>query len=94
MRKKYYQGMEYPINEKKIHYEDVQDEMIEMGVLVEQDENGEEIDVVDKSLKELEALLQKNKIIELDVEDLELLNEHSDDEEGKEINLEEFSDED
>jgi hypothetical protein len=77
IRKAYYKSMEYPITETKVNYKDVESEMLDMGVLVEEDSDGNEVDVVNKSLKELELLLEKNKIIKLDLEDLELLSGYS-----------------
>jgi superfamily II DNA or RNA helicase len=77
-RKKFYNEMKYPIEEVKIKYEELEEEMLEMGILVENDDDGVEIDVVDKSLKELEALLGKYKILVLDMDELELLYENSD----------------
>ena len=84
-RKKFYNEMKYPIEEIKIRYEELEEEMLEMGILVEKDDDGIEINVVDKSLKELEELLGKHKILELDMDELELLNEYSDEGEGDDI---------
>jgi superfamily II DNA or RNA helicase len=78
LRKKYYKNMEYPIEEIKVNYKDLESEMLEMGILTEHDENGNEINVIDKNLTELEKLLEKKKVLDLDLDDLELLNEYSD----------------
>jgi superfamily II DNA or RNA helicase len=73
-RKKFYNEMEYPIIETKVKYEELEDEMLKMGILAELDENDQEIDIVDKSLQDLEELLGKNKILDLTLTDSELLN--------------------
>lgn len=83
LRKKFYNEMEYPITESKVKYEELEDEMLEMGIITELEKNDQQIDVVNKSLQELEELLGKNKVLDLDLKDVKLLN-GSDQDEGDE----------
>lgn len=74
-RKKYYNDSVFPITETKVNYETLEAEMIEMGIMIFENEDGTlEDNVVEKSLDELESMLNKQKILDLDIEDLELLN--------------------
>lgn len=75
-RKKYYDEMSYPISVKRVSYEELEPEMIEMGILCY--DNSTDDDPINKSLTELEELLNKTKVLELELEDLELLNQYSD----------------
>jgi len=72
LRKRYYKDMGYPITELKIRYEELESEMVEMGILLQSDDDGNNINSIDKNLTELEEILGKNKVLDLD--DLELLN--------------------
>lgn len=74
-RKKYYDEMSYPISVKRVSYEELEPEMIEMGILCY--DNSTEDDPINKSLTELEEILNKTKVLELELEDLELLNQYS-----------------
>jgi superfamily II DNA or RNA helicase len=80
LRKKYYKSMGYPITESRVEYKDLEPEMVDLGILVEEDSDGNVIDVEDLKLTELEKLVERDKIIALDIEELELLNEYSSDE--------------
>ena len=86
-RKKFYDEMKYPIDAIKVKYDSLEEEMIEMGILIEETDDGVEIDVVDKSLRELEELLGKTRILDLDLDEIELLNEYSDNDEGDDIDI-------
>ena len=79
--------MKYPIDAIKVKYDSLEEEMIEMGILIEETDDGVEIDVVDKSLRELEELLGKTRILDLDLDEIELLNEYSDNDEGDDIDI-------
>jgi superfamily II DNA or RNA helicase len=80
LRKKYYKTMGYPITESKVDYKELEPEMIDMGILVEEDSDGNSIDVVDLNLTKLEQVADLDKTIQIDIEELELLTEYSSDE--------------
>ena len=61
MRKKYYDSQGYEIKIRPVKYEELEDEMREMGILQNEDEDVP--DIIDKSLSELEELLNKTKLI-------------------------------
>jgi superfamily II DNA or RNA helicase len=79
LRKKYYKTMGYPITESKVDYKELEPEMIDMGILVEEDSDGNSIDVVDLNLTKLEQLANDKKTMSIDIEELELLTEYSSD---------------
>lgn len=76
MRKKYYDGQSYEIKIRRVNYTELESEMIEMG-LIDNKVEDTTTDIIDKSLSDLEELLGKKKILELDIDELELLNEYS-----------------
>jgi hypothetical protein len=74
-RKLYYDEMKYPINIKKVDYTELETEMLDMGIINHDVDNGDELDnienhvnvidgnSIENSLLELERLIEKNKII-------------------------------
>jgi hypothetical protein len=60
-RKEYYDEMKYKIEVKKINYTELEEEMLDMNILTSEDNN--DVDVIEKSLNELEKLLNKKNII-------------------------------
>lgn len=80
-RKTFYDEMEYPISVKEIEYNKLEDEMIKMGILHYED-SASDNDIIEKTLQQLEKLIEKNNILDLELDEIELLNEYSSNDDG------------
>jgi superfamily II DNA or RNA helicase len=66
-RKKYYNEKQYPIINKKIKWDDMNEEMIQMGLNIPKTGEIKELHELDKSLLNLEQLIKNRKLIWINI---------------------------